>query len=98
MRFLQRRENGLSGSLLALGVAAALVVGVNGVRADTKLPDEAAIRASAPKEATFVYAVPSVTTTLDYQPYEGDANRFVDIPLQSKLILYDPTKLPGQGC
>jgi peptide/nickel transport system substrate-binding protein len=98
MRFLQRRENGLSGSLLALGVAAALVVGVNGVRADTKLPDEAASRASAPKEATFVYAVPSVTTTLDYQPYEGDANRFVDIPLQSKLILYDPTKLPGQGC
>ncbi len=91
-----------------LGITRSLVIGglmtlamgllSNTALAQSPLPDEAAIRANAPASATFVYAVPSVTTTLDYQPYEGDANRFVDIPLESKLILYDPTKLAGQGC
>lgn len=60
---------------------------------------QAAVRGeNAPRSATFVYAVPSVTTTLDYAPYQGDANRFVDIPLESKLVLYDPSKLKGKGC
>jgi peptide/nickel transport system substrate-binding protein len=51
---------------------------------------------AAPK--TFVYAVPSVPTTLDYATYEGDANRYADIPMVSRLVLYDPSSLTGQGC
>lgn len=90
------------GKTLRCLTALAMAIGMSGsavvARAASALPDEAAIKANAPASATFVYAVPSVTTTLDYQPYQGDANRFVDIPLESKLILYDPSALPGQGC
>lgn len=79
-------------ALVAIAGIALTVLGVGG-------PAHGAVRGeSAPKSATFVYAVPSVTTTLDYAPYQGDANRFVDIPLESKLILYDPSKLKGKGC
>jgi peptide/nickel transport system substrate-binding protein len=95
--FLRRRSFGLGGPI-ALATAIAVCGAIGGANAESTLPDEAAIKANAPESATFVYAVPSITTTLDYQPYEGDANRFVDIPLESKLILYDPTKLAGKGC
>jgi peptide/nickel transport system substrate-binding protein len=95
--FLARRGKALRRmSILALAIS--VCGGANAAIAASALPDEAAIKASAPASATFVYAVPSVTTTLDYQPYQGDANRFVDIPLESKLVLYDPTSLAGKGC
>jgi len=78
--------------LLATAAAALTIFGAVGAA-------QAAVRGeSSATSATLVYAVPSVTTTLDYAPYQGDANRFVDIPLESKLVLYDPSKLKGKGC
>lgn len=47
--------------------------------------------------ATFVYAVPAMPATLDYVPYT-DPSRYVDTPLESTLVSYNPAKLPDRGC
>lgn len=49
-------------------------------------------------DGTLVYAVPAVPTILDSFPYGGDATRWLNITLNSQLIDYDTSRLPGDGC
>jgi peptide/nickel transport system substrate-binding protein len=85
-----RKRTVVQGSLLmALLLFGAIVVSSSSAQRS---------QGTASTASTFVWAVPTVPSTLDTHPYGGDATRMLYFALDSHLLSYSTAGLRANGC